>query len=105
MRNMISPSTALTVMSWPQLELTDCVVMLLSGTCSSVPILDFAWASSSGFSDLVFTTIWLVEPEPTFCAGSALTPASANAVFTWLVVIEVFVTGIWNWVPPLNSIP
>ncbi len=57
-------------------------------------------------SSSVFTTIWRVPPEPTSCGVDAgVVPASVNAVFTWSVVMDVFATGSWNWVPPANSTP
>ena len=57
-------------------------------------------------SVLVLMTIFWFEPEPTTCGASAgVTPASVNAVFDLVEVIEAPLAEIWKVAPPLNSTP
>src|SRR6266496_3777494 len=105
-RNTIRPSMAFTVMSWPQLELTAWMLILLWGRPRSLATFVLRFSCWVGSMFLVLTTICRVDPEPTCRAGSADgTPPAANAASVCFVVTDVPATWSWNWVPPLNSTP
>ena len=102
---MISPSIAFLVMSDPQLELTVSMLMFVLtlefGRDLAVTVFCWSrvWVGNC-------TTIWRLEPEPTsWPRRSAASPHRENAFSTSFGVIEVPVTVIWYWVPPLNSTP
>src|SRR5690349_8493258 len=87
-KKMIRPSIALTEISWPQLELTDCTLITLGEMFRSEATFGVTVACSAGVTSFVLTTICRLSPEPTTRAASATwRPARANADSASLAVI------------------